>query len=353
MKTDGGKSRLFFTWVNNEYPRETLMITLNDYLYSGDTVLKILQRYTENLRKDAKKNRNEIDLIHCNFLIQIEELLEHNDFLTAQSQKIREFYKYMTQEYPFLAFTVKGRIKSLIRAEEKFNGYIVEYIYDYYSKHGTYPPIADLKNKLSCFRDLIAYRIVISLPKCHLKAGEDRENAELKYLYDIANKLPGFLEERGFTAEPANGVKESHSELMDEAAKPYYRDYISEKKDSDYQSLHITFYDNSSRSFLEVQIRTKDMDDVAEIGAANHLGYEKKQESERARRDAIPKGECRYFDDAYERGIRLLNLDLSKLDVNMFAAVNNSLINDGCGLYRGRLILPYEHLSRFQNDLID
>ncbi|RHQ90342.1 guanosine polyphosphate pyrophosphohydrolase [Ruminococcus sp. AF21-42] len=329
------------------------MITLNDYLYSGDTVLKILQRYIEDLRKDAKKNHNEIDLIHCNFLIQIKELLEHNDFLTAQSQKIREFYKYMTQEYPFLAFTVKGRIKSLIRAEEKFNGYIVEYIYDYYSKHGTYPPIAELKNRLSCFRDLIAYRIVISLPKCHLKSGEDRETQELKYLYDIANRLPGFLEERGFTAEPANGIKESNSELMDETAKPYYRDYISEKKDSDYQSLHITFYDNSSRSFLEVQIRTKDMDDVAEIGTANHLGYEKKQESERARRDAIPEGECRYFDDAYERGIRLQNLDLSNLDVNMFAAVNNSMINDGCGLYRGRLILPYEHLSRFQNDLID
>lgn len=329
------------------------MITLNDYLYSGDTVLKILQRYIEDLRKDAKKNHNEIDLIHCNFLIQIKELLEHNDFLTAQSQKIREFYKYMTQEYPFLAFTVKGRIKSLIRAEEKFNGYIVEYIYDYYSKHGTYPPIAELKNRLSCFRDLIAYRIVISLPKCHLKSGEDRETQELKYLYDIANRLPGFLEERGFTAEPANGIKESNSELMDETAKPYYRDYISEKKDSDYQSLHITFYDNSSRSFLEVQIRTKDMDDVAEIGTANHLGYERKQESERARRDAIPEGECRYFDDAYERGIRLQNLDLSNLDVNMFAAVNNSLINDGCGLYRGRLILPYEHLSRFQNDLID
>lgn len=329
------------------------MITLNDYLYSGDTVLKILQRYIEDLRKDAKKNHNEIDLIHCNFLIQIKELLEHNDFLTAQSQKIREFYKYMIQEYPFLAFTVKGRIKSLIRAEEKFNGYIVEYIYDYYSKHGTYPPIAELKNRLSCFRDLIAYRIVISLPKCHLKSGEDRETQELKYLYDIANRLPGFLEERGFTAEPANGIKESNSELMDETAKPYYRDYISEKKDSDYQSLHITFYDNSSRSFLEVQIRTKDMDDVAEIGTANHLGYEKKQESERARRDAIPEGECRYFDDAYERGIRLQNLDLSNLDVNMFAAVNNSLINDGCGLYRGRLILPYEHLSRFQNDLID
>lgn len=57
------------------------------------------------------------------------ELLEHNDFLTSQSQKIREFYKYMAQEYPYLSFTFKGRIKSLIRAEGKFNGYIVEYIY--------------------------------------------------------------------------------------------------------------------------------------------------------------------------------------------------------------------------------
>ena len=51
--------------------------------------------------------------------------------------------------------------------------------------------------------------------------------------------------------------------------------------------------------------------------------------------------------------MRLLSLELKDVDVNMFGAINNSLINDGCGLYRGRLILPYEHLSRFQNDLID
>ena len=51
--------------------------------------------------------------------------------------------------------------------------------------------------------------------------------------------------------------------------------------------------------------------------------------------------------------MRLLGLDLAKLDVNMFGAGNNSLINDGCGLFRGRMILPYEHLSRFQNDIVD
>ena len=84
------------------------MVILNDYLYSGDTVLRILQKYMQDLRKEAKETHNEIDLAHCNFLIQIMELLEHNDFLTAQSQKIREFYKYMAREYPYLSFTFKG-----------------------------------------------------------------------------------------------------------------------------------------------------------------------------------------------------------------------------------------------------
>ena len=125
------------------------MITLNDYLYSGDTLLRILQKYIEDLRKEARRTRNEIDLVHCNFLLQIRELLEHNDFLTAQSQQIREFYKYMAREYPFLAFTFKGRIKSLIRAEEKFNGYIVEFIYDYYTQHDTYPPLSEI-GRASC-----------------------------------------------------------------------------------------------------------------------------------------------------------------------------------------------------------
>lgn len=162
-----------------------------------------------------------------------------------------------------------------------------------------------------------------------------------------------FWRNQGFSAEPAMGIKESTSPLLNESVKPYYRDYICSSSLNNYQSLHITFYDNSSRCYMEVQLRTKMMDDVAEIGTANHIGYEKEQEHDRARRDAVPEGECQYFDEAYERGMKLLNLNLAELDVNMFSAVNNSLINDGCGLYRGRLILPYEHLSRFQNDLID
>lgn len=246
------------------------MITLNDYLYRGDTVLKIIKNYSTDLRHAAKKNNNSIDLVHANFLLQMEDLLIHNDFLTSQSQRIREFYKLMAVEYPFLAFTFKGRIKSLIRAESKFNGYIVSYVHRYYKE-----------------------------------------------------------------------------------VRQYYRDYVEHPMKSGYRSLHITFYDNIARSYIEVQLRTKDMDDYAEIGPANHSAYEEEQKRERKMRASVPVGEYIYFDEAYERGMQLQGLDLAKLDVNMFAAANNSMVNDGCGLYRGRLILPYEHLSRFQNDRID
>ena len=326
------------------------MITLNDYLYNGDTVVKILHLYSRDLKENAKRENNGVDLAHSNCLIQMIELLEHNEFLTLQSQTIREFYKYMTEKYPFLAFTFKGRIKSLIRLEEKINGNIVEFIYDYYTRTGKYPSEAEIKDQIRRIKDLIAYRIVISLPKCHLGPGEDREEIEKGYIYEIANALPGFLEERGFAPE-LSGF-DGQSDRIDEQYREYYRDYIQTPKSYDYRSLHIAFFDNTSRSNIEVQIRTKTMDDNAEIGPANHLGYEKRQENDRARRESIPVGENKFFDNAFERGMLLQKLDLSKVDVNMFGAENNALINDGCGLYRGRLILPYEHLSRFQNDLV-
>ena len=317
------------------------MISLNNYLYNGDTILKILRLYSSDLQ-----NGNEMDQVHCQFLNQLASLLEHNDFLTSQSQKLREFYKYMAYEYPYLAFTFKGRIKSLIRAEEKFNGYIVEYFSNYYEQNKEFPDLLDLKDKLLKFRDLIAYRIVVSIPKCHLDQNQNKEQVEIWYLYQIANQLPSFLKKYGFIPQ-INKDKENKSNLLNESVKSYYRDYITNPNRNGYQSLHITFYDTYSSTYFEIQLRTKDMDDLAEIGSANHLRYEHKQNDDRSCRYLVPNGNT-FFDEAYERGILLQNLDLSKIDVNMFTAINNDLINDGCGLYRGRLILPYEHLSRFQ-----
>ena len=131
-------------------------------------------------------------------------------------------------------------------------------------------------------------------------------------------------------AEITKYTEDGHSELLHEQVRPYYHDSVAFPRSSGYQSLHIIFYDNLARCFTEVQLRTKDMDDFAEIGEANHFGYEKTQKARRSKHDEIPN-----------------------VDVNMFKAINNQPINDGCGLFHGRQILPFEHLSRFQNDLID
>ena len=50
------------------------------------------------------------------------------------------------------------------------------------------------------------------------------------------------------------------------------RDWLSNPKPNGYESLHITVK-NREGSFLEVQIRTKRMDDMAESGLASHWSY--------------------------------------------------------------------------------
>lgn len=79
------------------------------------------------------------------------------------------------------------------------------------------------------------------MPKCHVGDEKEREQEEIRHLYDIANVLKVFLEERGFTAEPAGGIKLSDSPLLSEEVRPYYRDYIVNEEPDGYRSLHITF----------------------------------------------------------------------------------------------------------------
>lgn len=327
------------------------MIKLNDYLYKGDTVLKIIDAYASDLLAEASRTGSEVDRAHGRYLADLESLLIHNDFLTSQSQRIREFYMYMVGRYPYLAFSFKGRIKSLIRAEEKFNRKLLTCYGDAYQRDGRLTEDSEAAASAVSVRDLIAYRIIISIPRCHLKPGEDEEEESIRILYQIAEELPVFLKTQDFVPQKNRFAREHPSSTISDQAREYYKDYVEYRSTKGYQSLHISFLDKLSGSVFEIQLRTKRMDDYAEIGQADHFSYEEGQHLRENRR-VIPQGMKREYDEAYERLDSIRKLDLTKVDVNMFTAASNILINDSCGLFRGRLILPYEHLSRFQNDRI-
>lgn len=255
----------------------------------------------------------------------------------------------MVRKYPYLAFSFKGRIKSLIRAEEKFNRKLINFYAREYETKGTLPGDSEAAENATSVRDLIAYRIIISIPKCHLRQGEDEEMVNIGLLYRIAEELPEYLEMEDFVPQHNFFAKDHPSSRLSDSVKLYYKDYVEYASQRGYQSLHIAFLDKVSDSIFEIQLRTKKMDDYAEIGQADHFSYEEGQHLKENKR-IIPQGMKREYDEAYERLDSIRKLDLTKVDVNMFTAVSNVLINDNCGLFRGRLILPYEHLSRFQND---
>ena len=330
------------------------MLDITQYFENGYVAPDIVKFFEKDLREQS---RNMIDIEHSNLLLRYSIYLESNDFLDSVSDDMTQFRKQVVDKYSDITLTISGRIKSIIRVEQKFNGYIIEFCSNYYHKYKTFPSEEEMSKYLQRFRDLIAYRIIVSVPEQCLK-GRDKNKIEVDYVYKIANNLPSFFTKRGYSIEYASSVVgvstiRKRSKLLQENRR-YFKDYIVQPKENGYQSLHIALIDNHSHfANIEIQLRTFDMDCFAELDEnVNHSAYESTQNDTRTK-SRLPFGICSYYDEAVQRYSRLYNYDLTKAKIDHFKAVrlpNNTVIyNDHAGVKFGRIIDPREYLALREN----
>lgn len=92
--------------------------------------------------------------------------------------------------------------------------------------------------------DLYAIRIIFE----HDSASKDSERDECYHIYSIISSIYKSRQER-------------------------FRDWVSNSKSNGYEALHCTLMDNRTGMNVEVQIRSRRMDDIAEKGIAAHWAY--------------------------------------------------------------------------------
>ncbi|MCH5327869.1 MAG: bifunctional (p)ppGpp synthetase/guanosine-3',5'-bis(diphosphate) 3'-pyrophosphohydrolase [Coprobacter sp.] len=144
-----------------------------------------------------------------------------NETKRARDQYIREFIEPVKKklEEAGLRFEIKGRTKS---------------IYSIWNK------MKKQKAEVEDIYDLFAIRVILDAP-------ESQEKADCWKVYSIVTDM--------YQPNPKR-----------------LRDWLSIPKSNGYESLHITVFGPQSR-WVEVQIRSRRMDDIAEHGLAAHWKY--------------------------------------------------------------------------------
>lgn len=144
-----------------------------------------------------------------------------NETKRAREAYIQSFIEPVRQrlEEAGLKFTIKGRTKSIssIWAKMKAQNTTIDHIYD-----------------------LFAIRIILDSP-------QDKEKAQCWQVYSIVTDM--------YQPNPKR-----------------LRDWLSVPKSNGYESLHITVLGPENK-WVEIQIRTRRMDDIAERGLAAHWSY--------------------------------------------------------------------------------
>lgn len=168
-----------------------------------------------------KSELEDMALKYTNRRVYTEIARELNATKDARDKYIEDFINPVKAklESTGLKFSIKGRTKSISSIWNK---------------------ILKQHNDLKHIYDLFAIRVILDVPR-------DREKSECWNVYSIITDM--------YTPNPAR-----------------MKDWLSIPKSNGYESLHTTVYGPEGK-WVEVQIRTKRMDEIAEKGLAAHWKY--------------------------------------------------------------------------------
>lgn len=327
--------------------------SLDRYLFNGWMIQDIIQAYVQDLKDFGKKDHNQLELYHAQFLERYLGIVENDLFIgSIQEDLEKKFLSEVGLQHPDCCFALRGRLKSLYRLENKFNASVQAFIIDYITKNGKNPTVAMIIKSLERMCDTIAYRFILQS-----KLPDGSSEDELKALVEIANGIPKYFSANSLTpdalckytllrAKPLRGTVTSNPSLLKPAVRPYYKDYVSNPKKSGFTAFTICMRHNLSQQEIELQLMTFDMFKKNEHSENSvHRNYEIIQKANRlAAQLPNPDKFNKIFLQAHERIERIEDVKLSEIKVKLFTAFSKHEIEDFCGLIIGRQAKPVEYL---------
>ncbi|MDA0901843.1 MAG: RelA/SpoT family protein, partial [Proteobacteria bacterium] len=228
------------------------------------------KKAAENFRKLVMATSKDIRVL----LVKLADRL-HNmrtiEFISSDAKRMRIANESLAIYAPLAArigmYQIRDELQELSFAQ--INHEAEQYIRNKLNKNTVKKIIKELKEKIS--KDVKDFEIYGREKKPYsIWMKMKNKNVGFHHLYDImafriiVKDIP--------TCYQTLGIINSNYSMIPNT----FEDYISTPKENGYQSIHSTVLGPDNRK-IEVQIRTKDMHEVAELGVAAHWRYKQKE----------------------------------------------------------------------------
>lgn len=249
-------------------------LNITSFYGSKNEVIENYKSYLNNLIKkgnldDAQKKLLFEYISKLSYFKKISDI--NNPEFESFIKYINKEYLYLKEKFPHIGVEFQGRIKSLISTDSKIKKDLKQALING-------EDLSDISLK-----DILAYRYILHIPE-NLKINENTSaeicydflRAQIEFNIENENKL---LKAKHISSIDKTILENKLSEnnikvpniSLDDKYYEYVKDYIKNPKDSLYQALHIRY--SIGNIPFETQIKTKQMHDFAEYGAASHKYY--------------------------------------------------------------------------------